>query len=410
MDSTLNQLVILGFHPNKIRSALLSMDRGHNYDINKIIAQINTQRMHKVLHKSRSNIILCPSCHHVAVATDLCCIKCCNQHIKHKKIQTNTIQNDIHRLIAYIQQIISNKRRQDIKLKIRESQKTISSLKLSIQQTQHHNVTLKQKMNALNKSNKDRFHRLKQLKSEHRLKWPIVLQLIMKNNTQSKNEYKEIKELCSNQSVLNVLQLCDYYVMNTNQHEQRAMIQNVVVPLQFTIENINKFYVCHAFRYPLPEIKDKDCVPQHCIHIEHGICASLYHIVSFLKHVCRYLSVDMMYPMHLSRSKGAFIEDNMDYRLSCSNYKDSDIYHDFEYALDLLHQNISYLCTQYGIKQHKLKYCAFIDNLMMFRKCLMDRQRLLRVNTNKRNKRHINDLHFTEEEILTDDSDEWEKI
>merc|ERR1712154_18228 len=143
---------------------------------------------------------------------------------------------------------------------------------------------------------------------------------------------------------------------------------------------------------------------------------------------------------------GAYIKDNMDenlqcYLLSCSNFNDSNVYKQFEYGLKLLNENIRYfLCNCCGIKENKLNYYAFIDNLIVLRKHLNEKQneqnkqnKLNKINSMKsinvnmnvginnkiqnenETKSHVEDKSVSLDDndndiVMTDDSDEWEKI
>ncbi len=153
-------------------------------------------------------------------------------------------------------------------------------------------------------------------------------------------------------------------------------------------------------------------------HIEHGICAALQYIVSFVLRAARYLDVQLLYEMGVYRKKRnkfrmhTFIQrKGRYYRLywlgHCHQSEDelasleedegavsasleeeeakdgqdraTSLPHfegrrsrkgsggnilEFEHALHLLEENINDLCIQCGVKSHKLHSFQFIANLI----------------------------------------------
>eukprot|EP01083_Nonionella_stella_P257884 882183_1 len=87
-ENTINQLVILGFHPNKIKAAMESIANDYNkYNINEIIKEINYQRELKSI-RSRYNTsntqIKCPLCYRLKHC-EFTCKRCNNKHINNKR-------------------------------------------------------------------------------------------------------------------------------------------------------------------------------------------------------------------------------------------------------------------------------------------------------------------------------------
>merc|ERR1711933_17360 len=123
----------------------------------------------------------------------------------------------------------------------------------------------------------------------------------------------------------------------------------------------------------LPVTQSKRLI--HEPHIEHGICAALQYIVSFVLHAAKYLSVTLLYKMAIFRKdkRGKFVlhtfieRKGKCYRLywiKCkANAKESGNILEFEHALHLLEENINDFCIQCGLKSNKLQYFQFIANL-----------------------------------------------
>merc|ERR1712228_1023221 len=114
----------------------------------------------------------------------------------------------------------------------------------------------------------------------------------------------------------------------------------------------------------------------HEPHIEHGICAALQYIVSFVLHASRYLNVCFLYNMGIYRKDKrnkfvmhTFIErKGKCYRLywikcKLNAKKQSGNILEFEHALHLLEENINHFCIECGVKSNKLQYFQFIANL-----------------------------------------------
>jgi len=121
----------------------------------------------------------------------------------------------------------------------------------------------------------------------------------------------------------------------------------------------------------------------HEPHIEHGICAALHYIVSFVMHASKYLNIQLLYKMGLYRKNKrnqfkmhTWIErKGRYYRLYWIDtdhtlHEEKDEQNgggnnilEFQHALHLLEENINDLCLKCGVHFIKLYPFQFIDNL-----------------------------------------------
>ena len=226
------------------------------------------------------------------------------------------------------------------------------------------------------------------------------------------------------------------------------MIQNIVIPSEFTISEIKSFYTSSVigkeFKYPITSAMETDekLSKTHKIHIEHGVCVALKYIVSFLVNAFKYINITMLHEMGISNKKGykyPFVKDSMDNNMKC--YKlcfDNDNLKEFEYGLKLLNENINHLCIECGVKQNKLKYYAFIENLILLRTRLIEsykknqtksinikKKRIVHKKQQTKHNKNVSnfgsyfekkedngDGEESENESISNDqsSDEWEKI
>ena len=160
MSSTLkNQLVALGYHPNKINEALQITDNNHN--IGRLIKEMNDQRIFKLNRtmttKSKQHqflTALCPLCLKISLTinpkqqqlhkySQFQCQKCSQKYIiDHRLTQINMKRKSVHQQIEYIKQhtfFSNHKNKQDLKLKIRASQHKLCKLRQSIQYIRQQN-------------------------------------------------------------------------------------------------------------------------------------------------------------------------------------------------------------------------------------------------------------------------------
>eukprot|EP01084_Bolivina_argentea_P125522 222393_1 len=128
----------------------------------------------------------------------------------------------------------------------------------------------------------------------------------------------------------------------------------------------------------------------HSPHIEHGMCAALQYIVSFVLHAAKYLNVELLYRMALYRksSKGQFVmhtfiqNKGKCFRLYwCgAQHSDGNIL-EFQHGLHLLQENINHLSIKCGVQSSKLKYFEFIANLNRLMTHLKQQQQMKKINS-----------------------------
>ncbi len=133
-------------------AAMYSIAKDDNKcNINEIIKEINCQRELKSLH-TRANAMynapnrktqiklqtidtsICPLCHRISLTinpnkdSQFVCTKCCNHNINNRRIKIKNIKHNINDKTQYIQPMICHKKHNDITLKLKQTQQTISNL------------------------------------------------------------------------------------------------------------------------------------------------------------------------------------------------------------------------------------------------------------------------------------------